>query len=119
MWWSEGRLREVIRSVLCSEKTEHGKVCDLKRQIEELELKKRLEQQEIEHLVKMKEEKQLIAVQKKENELVAKYQQKEMALQTEYHGKVLATIEKAHTDIKEIYTQIMARLPNVNVEMKR
>ena len=119
MWITVRRLKEAIREGLCSEQSEHGKVCGLKRQIEELELKKRLEQLEIEHLVKMKEEKQLIATQKRENELVAKYQQKEIALQTEYHGKMLGTIEKAHQDIKEIYMQILARLPNVNVEMKR
>lgn len=91
----------------------------LEHRIRELEHKKELEEKELTHLVKMKEEKQFIEAQKKEIELQKKFNEKEMALQTEYHKKNLDIISKEHADIKEIYKQIMERLPNVNVEVKR
>lgn len=92
---------------------------DLEHRIRELEHKKELEEKELTHLVKMKEEKQFIEAQKKEIELQKKFNEKEMTLQTEYHKKNLDIISKEHADIKEIYKQIMERLPNVNVEVKR
>ena len=92
---------------------------DLEHRIRELEHKKELEEKELTHLVKMKEEKQLIEATKKELELQKKFNEKEMALQNEYHKKNLDIISKEHVDIKEIYKQIMERLPNVNVEVKR
>lgn len=92
---------------------------DLEHRIRELEHKKELEEKELTHLIKMKEEKQFIEAQKKEIELQKRFNDKEMVLQTEYHKKNLDIISKEHADIKEIYKQIMERLPNVNVEVKR
>lgn len=96
-----------------------GEKASLEHRIRELEHKKELEEKELTHLVKMKEEKQFIEAQKKEIELQKKFNEKEMTLQTEYHKKNLDIISKEHADIKEIYAQIMLRLPNVNVEVKR
>lgn len=91
----------------------------LEHRIRELEHKKELEEKELTHLIKMKEEKHHIEAQKKEIELQKLFNDKEMKLQTEYHLKNLDIISKEHADIKDIYKQIMERLPNVNVEVKR
>jgi hypothetical protein len=91
----------------------------LKTNIKDLELKKRLEEEEIKHLVKMKEEKQAIEIQKKEIDLAKAFQQKEMELQSKYHDKIITTIEESRKESRDLYTAIMDRLPNVNVEMKR
>ena len=91
----------------------------LKIQIKDLELKKRLEEEEIKHLVKMKEEKQEIEIQKKGIELQKIFQEKEMKLQSTYHDKIIKTIEESRKEARDLYTAIMDRLPNVNVEMKR
>lgn len=107
---------EDLKGQVISLKTDVQNLKDEKR---DLESKKKVELAEIEHLVKMKEEMLDIENQKKENELVAGYQKKEMELQSDYHKKVMTTIEKAQSDIKDVYKEIMARLPNVNVEMKR
>jgi hypothetical protein len=89
----------------------------LKRELEELKLKKTIEMRDIEHLVKIKEEKLNIEHQKKELELKNRYKDMEMKLQTAYHEKVLAQLDKAHTEMKDVHTEIMKRLPNVNVEL--
>lgn len=94
-------------------------VANLDKKIRELEHLKSLEEKELSHLVKMKEEKQAVELQKEKLKLAQDYQTKEMALQTEYHTKVMAVIQKEHADIKQVYTQIMERLPNVNVELSR
>lgn len=91
----------------------------LNKQLKELELKKELDIKEIEHLVKMKEEKQVVEAQKKEIELQKLFQKKEMDLQTQYHERVMKQIEEGRREIKEVYTEIMKRLPNVNMAIKQ
>ena len=95
------------------------RVRELKDEIESLKTTKKMEQREIEHLVKLKEEKLVIEHQKKEVELQKKYQSKEMELQTEYHDKIMAKLENAAQEMKDIYAKIIERLPNVNVEIRK
>ncbi len=94
---------------------------DLKSDLAEIRLKKRIEEAELKHLVKMKEEKQEIEAKKRELELQEKYNKKEMELQTEHHGKLLAVIETGRKEAKEFHDKVMERLPNINAEitMKR
>lgn len=119
MFISVEGLKKVLREVLNNSEDGKKTVEALKTELAELKLKKRIEEEEIKHLVKMKEEKQLIEGQKKEIELQKLFQKKEMELQSTYHEKVLKTIEESRKESRELYTQIMNRLPNVNVEMKR
>lgn len=121
MFWTKAAFNrnaelEAARRELQSTKDQ---VVNLDKKIRELEHLKSLEEKEITHLVKMKEEKQTVELQKEKLRLAQDFQTKEMALQTEYHTKVMAVIQKEHADIKEVYTQIMERLPNVNVELSR
>ena len=126
MFLTEKKLKRVLGELLGIEKDSDTKISTLKGEIQKLkddlaDLKttKKMEEREIEHLVKMKEEKQEIEYKKKEGELTQKYNEKEMALQHEYHEKVLKNIEKANSDLKDLYKEIMVRLPNVNVELGR
>lgn len=126
MFFTTKKLKEILKDVLndtgASAETvkEKNKEIDaLNRQIKELEFKKELEEKEIRHLVKMKEEKILIETQKKELELQSKFQNKEMELQTVYHEKVLKTIDESRKESRDLYTKIMERLPNVNVDIVR
>ena len=119
-------VKDAVTEALNNQETRYKKAGDLEKEIAklkeekgDLELKKRMEQEEIKHLVKMKEEKQLIEATKKELELRAEYQKKEMALQTQYHEKQIEQIDDARTEMREIYKEIMERLPNVNMEIKR
>lgn len=91
----------------------------LKSQIRELEHKKQLEERELQHLVKMKEEKIAIETEKKHLDLQQEYDKKVMEMQKDYHERVLALLQKEHGQMKEVYEQIMARLPNVNMAITR
>jgi hypothetical protein len=92
-------------------------VSKLKRELKELELKKTMEERETEHLVKLKQEKLSIEFERKEIELQKKYQAKEMTLQTEYHNKIIAEIQKGREEQQKTYAEIMKRLPNVNMRI--
>ena len=94
-------------------------IATLKEELENLKLQKKMEETEIKHLVKMKEEKQAIELQKAMNDQNKSFNDKEMALQTKYHEKVMGVLEEGSKKLQEIYKEILGRLPNVNVEMKR
>ena len=89
----------------------------LKKQIAELRVERECAERDIQHLVKLKLEKNEIELQKKELLMKHEFQDKELALQREYHDKVLTQLETARTEMKEVYRDIMARLPNVNMQM--
>jgi VIT1/CCC1 family predicted Fe2+/Mn2+ transporter len=95
------------------------KIKSLKEEIEQLKSTKKIEEAEIKHLVRMKGEKLELEHQKKEVELQEEFAKKQMQLQQDYHDKVLAQIELARKEQKETYTEIMKRLPNVNMEIKQ
>ena len=94
------------------------KVRELKDEIESLKTTKKMEQREIEHLVKLKGEKLDIEHQKKELELKDQFKDMEMKLQTRYHDLIIGKIETAHESMKEIYSQIMTRLPNITAALE-
>ncbi len=96
----------------------HVEIPRLKKELEELKLSRTIEERDIKHLVKMKEEKLAIEHQKSELTLKTEYKDKEMVLQTEYHDKVLKQLEVGRADLKEVYANIMACLPNVNMVMR-
>lgn len=91
----------------------------IREELEDVKLQKRMEEREIKQLVKMEREAAVIEGQKKDLERAEQYAAKEMALQTKYHEQVMAQVEKARTELKDIYTAIMERLPNVNMEIGR
>lgn len=88
-------------------------------ELEEVKLKKKQELRDIEHLVKCKTEKNEIEAERKAVSLEKTFQQKEMALQTEYHDKSLALIEKGATNLQDIYAKIIDRLPNVTMDIHK
>jgi vacuolar-type H+-ATPase subunit I/STV1 len=90
-----------------------------KDELEEVKLTKKIESRDIEHLVKMKEEKQTIELQKKEIELQKQYNDKEMSLLKDHHAKTLNLIEQTKKEFQGLYQQIIDRLPNVNLEIKK
>lgn len=92
---------------------------DLKHSIRELEHKKSLEEREIKHLVKMKEEKIAIETEKKQLDLQGEFDKKVMTLQKDYHEKVMKMLADEHAKMQEIYKQIMTRLPNVNLAIRK
>lgn len=126
MIFTANTLKKALREVLYDggkgrEKIEeqNREIEKLKIDIKDLELKKRLEEEEIRHLVKMKEEKMAIESEREKIRLQGEFQKKEMDLQSEYHDKILKSIDEQRKESRELYAAVMDRLPNVNVEMKR
>lgn len=119
-------IKEAFRDVLGMGEDSVKKVQDLKSEIrklreekEDLDFKKKMEEKEIVHLVKMKEEKMAMATEKERLNLTQKFQEKEMALQKEYFEKVMVAVKEGQEKMEDIYTKILERLPNVNMEIKR
>lgn len=96
----------------------NGKIRTLKDELADLKTQKTMEQREIEHLVKIKEEKLGLEFQKKEVELIKDFQVKEMKMQTSYHEKVVEQIEGFNKRQDVFFSDVMKRLPNVNVRLE-
>lgn len=117
-------VQEVVEEALGGEegidkKELEKEIEDLNHKIRELEHKKSLEEREIQHLVKMKEEKIAIETEKKQLDLQALFDKKVMDLQKDYHEKVMKMLADEHAKMQEIYKQIMTRLPNVNLAIRK
>lgn len=122
MFCTQSGLEKALNKALGKEKDSAAlklQIAQLKEELENLKLQKKMEETEIKHLVKMKEEKQAIELQKALNDQNKQFNDKEMQLQTKYHEKVMLVLEEGSKKLQEIYKEILGRLPNVNVEMKR
>ena len=90
----------------------------LKQQCEEMKLKKKLDEEDIKHMVKMKEEKLEMTFQKRVLEVEKAHDEKLMKTKDQYRDKMEERLEKETANIKSMYEDILARLPNVNVRLK-
>lgn len=90
----------------------------LEEEVENLKLKKKIEEEDIRHMVRLKEEKLEIDHQKKAMELERKHQDNLHGVQNAYRDKMERHLERQVADIKEMYAQILERLPNVNLRLK-
>jgi Skp family chaperone for outer membrane proteins len=113
---ANNKYADILRGVTKLEVIEK-QLRDAKDELADVKKEKELEMQEFEHLVKLKEERQKLALETERVKLSGEYQKKEGELQKEYFDKTLKNIEKASYDIKDVYKQILERLPNVNVKM--
>jgi len=90
----------------------------LREEVEDLKLKRKIEDEDIKHLVKLSKEKQAIELQKKEmvlekekNEVIAK-------VKDDYRNKLEGFLNQQKNDIKDMYGEILKRLPDINVRLK-
>lgn len=96
-----------------------SEISQLKEEKETLVFKKNMEEKEIAHLVKMKEEKIIIKTEQERLKLTQQFQEKEMALQKDYFDKVMKAVQDGQKKMEDIYSKILERLPNINMEIKR
>ena len=90
---------------------------DLKDEVEDLKLKKKVSEEDMKHLVRMKEEKNEIERQKRINEIEIEKNNEVAAVKDGYRDKMEKQLERETQNIKEMYNEILKRLPNVNVKM--
>ena len=91
----------------------------LRKEIDNLKETKQREEREIKHLVKLEKEQADITLQKEKMKMQEDYNKKEMQLRQEFFDKNMVLIKEGHKDMKEMYAEIMKRLPNVNMEINR
>lgn len=90
----------------------------LKDELADIKKEKELEKIEIEHLVALKEERMKLEMSQKEVALEKEFQKKELSLAKKSYTDMVDRINKASEDMKQIYSEIMLRLPNVNLKGK-
>ena len=89
------------------------------KEIKEMKLNRDLEERDLKHLIKIKEEKLEVEFEKKILKSQHEYKDKEMKLQSEYFVKAMEQLDTARKEMKEVYTEIMKRLPNVNFDITK
>lgn len=91
---------------------------ELKRDVEDLKSKKKIEEEQIKHLVKIKDEKRELEYKGKEMDLEAAKNKEVAALKDKYRDKLEANLIAQKDDIKGMYSEILARLPDVTARLK-
>ena len=124
----------VKRAEVDSLQTDYQAKCAVLRQVkeelEDLKLKKRLEAEEIKHMVRINEEKnkqelesEKIKIIKDAQEQMAKFKEEQRVILVEslkdFHGKIEKRFGDELTNLKEIYGLLMSRLPNVNLSLTK
>ena len=60
-----------------------------------------------------------LTIKQKEVQLEHDFQKKELALRQKGYEEMTAHIKKVGEDTKSLYSEILARLPNVNMEINK
>ncbi len=91
---------------------------NLKDEIEDLRLKKKTSEEDIKHMVKMREERLELKFEKMQVAQDKELQDKLHMVSNEYRDKTEKQLEKESKSMKEMYGQILERLPNVTARLK-
>lgn len=118
----EYRRTDVLKQEITKLERERDEIVDANRKLKDdlagLQQKRKIEDDEIRHLVKMKESALEMEHSKKALELERKKDGEVAAVKDQYRDKLEAFLQQQVKDIKEMYGEILGRLPNVNVRLK-
>ena len=87
----------------------------LKSELRDVKHKKKIEEEEIRHLVKIREEKLEIQHERRCVEVEGEKAKAIEAVKDTYRDKIEKGLEQRSKEIRNMYTEILERLPNVNV----
>lgn len=93
-------------------------VRSLKDELATIKHQKKLEEEDIKHLVKIRQEQLEIEHQKKIQACEMEKQTAVASAKDEFRDKLEDMLKTQVKDIKEMYAQILKRLPDVNVRLK-
>jgi len=105
-----------IKGELCERDTLRDQVRNLKDELAGLQSKKKIEEEDIKHMVRLKEERLEVKSQKMELTMEQEKQAAIAEVKDTYRDKLEARLETEVENIKEMYGQILERLPNVNIK---
>jgi len=84
-----------------------------------LKTKREIEEEKIAHKIKMREEQVDINYQRKEHEILSATDKRVAKVKDDYRDKVEKQLEKRGNELKEMYIEILNRLPDVNLAIKQ
>lgn len=93
-------------------------VYDLKVSKRQLQLDNKIKIEDIEHMTRIKEEKLDIEFDKKVIKVERKKDGEVLTIKNEYRDKVITLLEEGKKELASMYTQILERLPDINVAIK-
>lgn len=89
-----------------------------KEDLADLEHKKKMEDEDIKHMVKISKESQELEFKKKVMDVEAEKEQAIATVKDEYRDKMEKRLQTEVDNIKEMYSQILERLPNVTAKLR-
>lgn len=93
-------------------------ITKLKDELSELKQTKKMEEEDIKHMVKIQKERNAIELEKKTMELEREKQNEVAEVKDEYRDKTEVQLKSESTNMKEMYGQILKRLPNISANLK-
>jgi predicted nucleic acid-binding Zn-ribbon protein len=108
-----------ITSALESKKRLEKEISKLTLELTEIKHQKKLEEEDLRHMVKMKEEALNIKFQKKELDLQQQHDSEVATVKDTYRDKIETRLEDEGKKMLDMYNQVLDRLPNVNLEMRK
>lgn len=120
-------LREEIQRLKASDSVDslerekdslEAEVKRLKEEIQKLKVKRKIEDEDIKHMIKMKEERKDLEYERKVAEIEASKAEEIAAIKDEYRDKIEQQLETQKDDMKEMYGEILKRLPDMSVRLK-
>jgi len=91
---------------------------NLKEKVEDLKLKRKIEDEDIKHMIKMKEERLDLEHKKRLQDVELEKQKAIGEVKDEYRDKTEAQLEKQLSNMKDMYSDFLARLPNISAKVK-
>ncbi|MCK9497835.1 MAG: hypothetical protein M0Q27_03385 [Candidatus Colwellbacteria bacterium] len=89
----------------------------LERDLGILKDREQIEEEKLAHRIRLLEEKMEVQYQKKQLENERHFIQKESALTQTFHAKQLKSMDEFRREIRDLLSQILTLLPNVNVRL--
>lgn len=92
---------------------------NLKTENKTLKVKRQIDEEQIAHKIKMREEQVDLDYKKKLQAAEAKKQEDVAKVKDEYRDKLENELVKRGDELKEMYKEILERLPNVNMAIRQ
>lgn len=96
-----------------------AEIRELKEEVADLKLKRKIEDEDIRHMVKIKEEQLNLEHEKRALELQRESDKEVSGVKDAYRDKLEGFLKNQVKDVKEMYGQILQRLPDVNVQLNK
>lgn len=111
----------ILKAKLADESVLDGlkrSVRTLKDELAELKQTKKMEEEDIKHMVKIHKERNAIELEKKTAELERAKHNEVAEVKDDYRDKMETRLQTEVTNMKEMYGQILERLPKVTARLK-